>query len=161
MPLAQLLAGPGAALPPTAAVNGLLDCQGPPEEAAAEAAALLRRQPYAALKIKVGRRADPLEDAAAVLAIRRAVGPTVALRADANRRWSLEQAVQVRAGLGTEGCATAVAMRWRGAMPLHAVTATRQFTILSDICFTCLPAHLLPFFCCSLARRRRAPACST
>lgn len=76
------------------AVNGLLDCQGSPEAAAAEAAALLQRQPFAALKIKVGRRADPEQDAAAVLAIRQTVGPGVALRADANRRWSLEQAVQ-------------------------------------------------------------------
>ena len=95
MALAQLLAGPTAALPPAAGVNGLLDCQGTPEEAAAEAAALLQQQPYAALKIKVGRRADPLADAAAVLAIRQAVGPEVVLRADANRRWALEQAVQV------------------------------------------------------------------
>lgn len=96
MPLAQLLAGPAAALPAAVGINGLLDCQGTPEEAAAEAAALLQRQPYTALKIKVGRRADPLADAAAVLAIRQAVGPEVVLRADANRRWTLEQAVQVR-----------------------------------------------------------------
>lgn len=95
MALAQLLASPTAALPPAAGINGLLDCQGTPEEAAAEAAALLRQQPYAALKIKVGRRADPLADAAAVLAIRQEVGPEVVLRADANRRWALEQAVQV------------------------------------------------------------------
>lgn len=91
------LGASGAAqLAPAVAVNGLLDCQGTPEEAAAEAVALLRSRPFAALKVKVGRRADPAEDAAAVLAIRQAVGPGVVLRADANRRWSLEQAVQVR-----------------------------------------------------------------
>ena len=94
--LAQLLAGPAAAaLPAVAGVNGLLDCQGTPEQAAAEAAALMAAQPYAALKLKVGRRDDPVADAVAVLAVRQAVGPGVALRADANRRWTLEQAVQV------------------------------------------------------------------
>lgn len=109
LPLAQLLAGPTAALPPAVGVNGLLDCQGTPEEAAAEAAALLQQQPYAALKIKVGRRVDPLADAAAVLAIRQAVGPEVVLRADANRRWTLEQAVQVGAWTVWESLPAALA----------------------------------------------------
>ena len=44
--------------------------------------------------IQVGRRQDPLEDAAAVVAIRAAVGPGLKLRADANRLWTLEQALQ-------------------------------------------------------------------
>jgi L-alanine-DL-glutamate epimerase-like enolase superfamily enzyme len=47
---------------------------------------------------QVGRRGDPQQDAAAVLAVRQAVGPGVGLRADANCCWTLEQAVQVRAG---------------------------------------------------------------
>lgn len=42
---------------------------------------------------QVGRRESPLEDAEAVLAIRRAVGPEMVLRADANRKWSLDQAI--------------------------------------------------------------------
>ncbi len=42
---------------------------------------------------QVGRRGDPAEDAAALLAIRRAVGADVALRADANQKWSLPQAL--------------------------------------------------------------------
>lgn len=92
MSLAQLLAGVSTSPPAAAAVNGLLDCQGSPEAAAAEAVALLQEQPFTALKIKVGRRARPEQDAAAVLAIRQAVGPDVQLRADVNRRWSLEQA---------------------------------------------------------------------
>ena len=106
-------------------VNGLLDCSGGPQAAAAEAAELVRRG-YRALKIKVrpsrsglpatlskcvgagpskthasaskycslisclmsqvGRGADALVDARAVLAVRAAVGQDVALRADANRR---------------------------------------------------------------------------
>eukprot|EP00887_Chlorella_sp_A99_P005642 scaffold1.g5642.t1 len=97
VPLERLLLASGApeAPAPTAVtVNGLLDCQGTPEESAAEAAALVARHGYTALKLKVGRRADPLQDAAAVLAVRRTVGPAVALRADANRRWALEQALE-------------------------------------------------------------------
>lgn len=45
------------------------------------------------LAVQVARRVAPEDDAAAVLAIRDAVGPHVALRADANRRWSLQQAL--------------------------------------------------------------------
>ena len=37
---------------------------------------------------------SPEEDARTLLAIRGAVGPTVGLRADANRGWSLEEAVR-------------------------------------------------------------------
>ena len=42
---------------------------------------------------QVGRQQDPLQDAALVLAVRQKVGATVVLRADANRKWSLNQAV--------------------------------------------------------------------
>ena len=45
---------------------------------------------FGLLHPQVGRRAEPLEDAAVVLAVRRALGSAVALRADANRMWSLE-----------------------------------------------------------------------
>ena len=50
--------------------------------------------------MQVGRRSDPLQDAAVVLAVRQAVGPGVVLRADANRAWSLKQAVEVGYELG-------------------------------------------------------------
>lgn len=43
--------------------------------------------------IQVARRRNPLADAAVLLAIRHAVGPAVVLRADANRRWTLHEAV--------------------------------------------------------------------
>lgn len=146
--MAQLLCGAalqgGAApLSPAVAVNGLLDCQGTPAEAAAEAAALLRRQPFAALKIKVGRRADPAEDAAAVLAIRQAVGPGIILRADANRRWSLAQAVQV-------GCPALLALAsccWparRRSRCLHARLAMRFAMLLAASC----SSHVPPDVCC-------------
>jgi isochorismate synthase/2-succinyl-5-enolpyruvyl-6-hydroxy-3-cyclohexene-1-carboxylate synthase/2-succinyl-6-hydroxy-2,4-cyclohexadiene-1-carboxylate synthase/O-succinylbenzoate synthase len=88
-------AGAGGAAAPadSVALNALLACaSGPPAEAAAEAAALAAAGARA-IKIKVGRRLSPAEDAEAVLAVRAAVGPAVALRADANRAWSLEQAL--------------------------------------------------------------------
>ena len=50
-------------------------------------------------------RPDPLSDAAAVLAVREAVGPEVTLRADANGAWTIAQAVQFGknvAGAGLE-----------------------------------------------------------
>ena len=43
--------------------------------------------------VQVGRL-QPLEDAAAVLHIREAVGATITLRADANQNWSLSQSLQ-------------------------------------------------------------------
>lgn len=105
-PLADLIAGGGAAgaaaatqtHPPTAGrrevrLNALLAASaGPPAAAAAEAAALAAAG-FGAIKVKVARRDDPIEDAEVLLAIRAAVGPGVALRADANRGWSLEQAL--------------------------------------------------------------------
>ena len=43
--------------------------------------------------MQVGRQEDPLRDAAVLVAVRQAVGPGIAVRADANRKWSLNQAV--------------------------------------------------------------------
>ena len=40
----------------------------------------------------MGRRRDPAEDAAVLVAVRAAVGPAVQLRADANRAWPLPAA---------------------------------------------------------------------
>ncbi|GAB4817906.1 hypothetical protein N2152v2_004952 [Parachlorella kessleri] len=93
--LAGLLAPctPSPQLSTDVLVNGLLDGRGSPAETAT-AAVMLVQQGYTALKVKVGRRSDPLQDAAVVLAVRHAVGPGVVLRADANRAWSLEQAAE-------------------------------------------------------------------
>ena len=98
-------AADGAARGGATAINGLLDCQGSPEQAAADAAALVRQHGFTCLKLKVGRRADPTEDAAAVHAVRAVVGPRVTLCADANRRWRLDQALAfgaAAAGAGLE-----------------------------------------------------------
>uniref|UniRef100_A0A1D2A6W6 isochorismate synthase n=2 Tax=Auxenochlorella protothecoides TaxID=3075 RepID=A0A1D2A6W6_AUXPR len=74
--------------------NALLDCGEQTVAKAAEAAKKLVLQGWRAIKIKVGRRANPELDAAVVCGVRSAVGSEVVLRADANRAWSLPQAVQ-------------------------------------------------------------------
>jgi L-Ala-D/L-Glu epimerase len=61
---------------------------GPPEEVAARAREGLSAG-YACFKVKVGLP----DDADRVAAVREAVGPWPALRVDANRAWSVEQAV--------------------------------------------------------------------
>jgi o-succinylbenzoate synthase len=61
---------------------------GPPEEVAARAREGARSG-YACFKVKVGLP----EDSERVAAVRQAVGPWPALRVDANRAWSVEQAV--------------------------------------------------------------------
>ncbi|MEA2401415.1 MAG: L-Ala-D/L-Glu epimerase, partial [Thermoleophilaceae bacterium] len=61
---------------------------GPPAEVAERAREGLRAG-YACFKVKVGLP----EDAERVAAVREAVGPWPALRVDANRAWSVEQAV--------------------------------------------------------------------
>ena len=46
-----------------------------------------------AVYTQVARHQDPQQDAAKVVAVRKAVGHSIVLRADANRKWSLNQAV--------------------------------------------------------------------
>ena len=78
-------------------INALIAaCEGDtPASAAAEAAALVKRG-YRCLKIKVARgagAAGAAADADRVEAIRAAVGPETRLRCDANRGWSLNDAL--------------------------------------------------------------------
>eukprot|EP00898_Chlorokybus_atmophyticus_P002770 jgi/Chlat1/3494/Chrsp23S03682 len=54
----------------------------------------LKARGFCTLKLKVGRRATPEQDAACVRAVREAVGPDVRLRVDANRAWTLPQAIE-------------------------------------------------------------------
>ena len=83
----------------TVSANALATtCTGPHELAVAEAEALVRAG-HRCLKFKVARPGStPLEDAARLSAVRRAVGPGVGLRADANRGWALNDALTF--GLG-------------------------------------------------------------
>lgn len=80
-------------------VNGLL--VGSREEVL-EHAARLRDAGCRAVKLKVGSRAVA-EDAELTRAVRAAVGDGVSLRLDANRSWSLEQAVAFGTAVGTAG----------------------------------------------------------
>ena len=76
-------------------INALIEAGLTPSAAAAEAVELVRRG-HGCVKLKVARgegSAGAMEDAARLRAIRTAVGPDVALRADANRRWSLNDAL--------------------------------------------------------------------
>ncbi|MEW5311202.1 MAG: hypothetical protein WDW38_002937 [Sanguina aurantia] len=77
-------------------INALVDNAGDhvSVEHVVHAAVLLAAQGFSTLKVKVGRRSSPLEDARVLNQIRAAVGGSVVLRADANQRWSLEQAVE-------------------------------------------------------------------
>lgn len=69
-------------------------CAGSVQEAAAAATALLS-EGFSAIKIKVARPGStPARDAEACVAVRRAVGPSVAIRADANRGYTLAQAIE-------------------------------------------------------------------
>ncbi len=73
----------------TVALNALLTR---PEDDGPARAARYREQGYRAVKVKVGR--EPVEkEAEALSAIRRELGDGIALRADANRAWSLAEAV--------------------------------------------------------------------
>ena len=58
--------------------------------------------------MQVGRL-QPLEDAAAVLHIREAVGAAITLRADANQKWSLSQSLQF--GHAVKGAGLQVGVR--------------------------------------------------
>ncbi|GMH01833.1 hypothetical protein Nepgr_003672 [Nepenthes gracilis] len=78
---------------PSVRICALVDCQGTPMEVANVAYKLVG-DGFHALKLKVARKADPKEDAAAIKEIRKKVGPQIELRVDANRKWTYEQAVE-------------------------------------------------------------------
>lgn len=74
-------------------ICALLDCSGTPEEVARIATTLVA-EGYTAIKLKVARRANPVEDADVVQEVRKKVGPHIELRVDANRSWTYEKAIQ-------------------------------------------------------------------
>ena len=85
----------------TVSLNGLL--LGGPEEVL-EKARRLRADGFRAVKVKVGRR-DVEEEVELVRALSRVLGPSVRLRVDANRAWSLDEAaafVRGVTGVGVE-----------------------------------------------------------
>ncbi|MDG3061321.1 dipeptide epimerase [Lacticaseibacillus casei] len=98
LPVYQLLGGTGNVLTSdcTIGINS-------PEKMAQEAKRLVD-QGYRELKVKVG--IQDADDLAAVQTIRKAVGPTVDLRLDANQGWNPKQAVRMMRAIG--GAASAV-----------------------------------------------------
>ena len=76
-------------------LNGLL--AGSPERVLEEARRM-RESGYLAVKLKVGARSVE-EDVSLVRALRRALGENIALRLDANRAWSFEEAARFADGL--------------------------------------------------------------
>jgi len=80
-------------------INGLLDGDA---AAVLEGAARLKKNGYTALKIKVGRR-DATDETRFVAAVRTLVGPTFALRLDANRAWDLTAARDFAARIAPAG----------------------------------------------------------
>ncbi len=74
------------------AVNALVPAVAPHEAAGLAAAAAVAG--FRCVKVKVGT-APPAGDVARVAAVRDAIGPGVALRADANGAWDLESATRV------------------------------------------------------------------
>ncbi|OAY31236.2 hypothetical protein MANES_14G092500v8 [Manihot esculenta] len=74
-------------------ICGLIDSTGTPAEVAVIASALVE-EGFSALKLKVARRIDPIQDAAAIQEVRKKVGRQIELRVDANRNWSYEEAIR-------------------------------------------------------------------
>ncbi|KAI3719962.1 hypothetical protein L6452_20868 [Arctium lappa] len=74
-------------------ICALIDSDGTPAEVAYLAATLVE-EGFTAIKLKVARRANPIEDAAVVQEIRKKVGFHIQLRVDANRKWSFDEALQ-------------------------------------------------------------------
>ncbi|HUF10593.1 MAG TPA: enolase C-terminal domain-like protein, partial [Rhodothermales bacterium] len=86
-PIADVIA-PGG--PPRIWLAGLVTGSG---AGAVESALHLAREGYTSMKIKVGR-SGLADDIITILDIRRAVGPDINLRLDANRAWSLDEAIR-------------------------------------------------------------------
>ncbi|KAL8035297.1 hypothetical protein ABFS82_12G085600 [Erythranthe guttata] len=74
-------------------ICALIDSYGTPMDTAFVASNLVA-EGFTAIKIKVARRSEPDEDIAAIKEVRKKVGPHIVLRADANRKWTYDQAVK-------------------------------------------------------------------
>ncbi|KAL5987497.1 hypothetical protein ACLOJK_035245 [Asimina triloba] len=73
-------------------ICALVDSSGTPKEIALVVAQLVD-EGFTTIKLKVARRASPVEDANVIHEIRAKVGYKIKLRVDANRKWTYEQAV--------------------------------------------------------------------
>jgi L-alanine-DL-glutamate epimerase-like enolase superfamily enzyme len=121
-PVAALLAAEPLASVPVNALVGAEDRAGAARQAAAAAA-----EGFRCVKVKVGVG----DDAGRLAAVRAAVGPAVAIRIDANRAWSAEEAIaQLRAlaPVGVELCEEPAA----GVEALRAVRSATEVPVAMD-----------------------------
>ena len=109
-PVAALLRDDHLATVPVTATIGALDRAG-----AAAAAAQAAAEGYACVKLKVGSG----DDAGRVAAVRAALGPSIALRLDANGAWDVETAVRMIDALAPAGLELVEE-------PVHGVLAVRE-----------------------------------
>ncbi|XP_071926454.1 protein PHYLLO, chloroplastic isoform X3 [Coffea arabica] len=74
-------------------ICALIDSVGSPLDTAYIATSLVK-EGFIAVKMKVARRANVIEDIAVIQEVRRKVGDQVELRVDANRNWTYDEAIQ-------------------------------------------------------------------
>ncbi|XP_057478284.1 protein PHYLLO, chloroplastic isoform X2 [Actinidia eriantha] len=74
-------------------ICALIESNGSPEDIA-DIAATLVGEGFSTIKLKVARRPDPIEDARVIQEVRKKVGCQINLRADANQKWTYEEAVR-------------------------------------------------------------------
>ncbi|KAI4357933.1 hypothetical protein L6164_001848 [Bauhinia variegata] len=74
-------------------ICALVDSNGSVAEVANVAAALVE-EGFAAIKLKVAREGNPMHSAVLIQEVRKKVGPHVDIRADANRKWTYEEAME-------------------------------------------------------------------
>ncbi|CAE5963485.1 unnamed protein product [Arabidopsis arenosa] len=91
----------GSAQPHSVQICALLDSEGTALEVAYVARKLVE-EGFSAIKLKVGRRVNSVQDALVMQEVRRAVGDQIELRADANCRWTFEEATEF--GLLVKSC---------------------------------------------------------
>ncbi|KAE9597953.1 putative 2-succinyl-5-enolpyruvyl-6-hydroxy-3-cyclohexene-1-carboxylic-acid synthase [Lupinus albus] len=76
-----------------AQICGLIDSNASPTEVANIAATLVE-EGFSAIKLKVARRGNPVQDAILIQKVRKKVGGQIIIRADANRKWTYEEAME-------------------------------------------------------------------
>ncbi|XP_073287012.1 protein PHYLLO, chloroplastic isoform X2 [Primulina huaijiensis] len=79
--------------PSAVEICALIDSFGTPMETAFVASKLIE-EGFNAIKIKVARRGDPDEDIAVIQEVRNKVGQDIVVRADANRKWTYDEAIK-------------------------------------------------------------------
>ncbi len=104
-----------------------------PVETMVEEALDIQKRGFPAIKVKVGGTGD--DDMDRILSIRKAVGPDMPLRLDANQGWSVDTAIRVLSALGgmnVEFCEEPIA-RW-DYMNLAQVRKNSPIPVMADEC---------------------------